>query len=223
MELVAKKHDFTVFNIIFWLIVLMFAFMCLHGSKVFAVDISFTYDNENVTLTNVDVPYNDYAVFCYRSDVSHNIVSYVCSWDNSSSYFHYKFDDRSSSFQAHNLDHSSTNLPFYCAMPSSTVRDWSEVSFESTGSRSFGYVLYPAFTTTDIYDATVGNYDTVVFQAPPQQVEALGIIAEKTQGVEMNKVLQETTGILPTLLVILVGAIAIRKAIQFLIQQMKRQ
>lgn len=63
---------------------------------------------------------------------------------------------------------------------------------------------------------------TVVFQAPPQQVEALGILAEKTQGVEMDKTLQEITGILPVILVVIVGLIAIRKAILFLTARMKR-
>ena len=98
----------------------------------------------------------------------------------------------------------------------------SSYTYNSSDSSSYtgaGEVAGVRFLSSgDIIDTS----NNVVFLAPPQQVEAMGIIAEKTQGVEMDKTLAEIVGILPVILLTIVGILAVRKAILFLIARMKR-
>lgn len=71
-------------------------------------------------------------------------------------------------------------------------------------------------SASDLYDSN----ENLVFQVPSQTQPT--IVASQVGEVEMNKTLQEILGILPVVVVVLVGLIAIRKGIQFLIARMKK-
>lgn len=71
-------------------------------------------------------------------------------------------------------------------------------------------------SASDLYDSN----ENLVFQVPSQTQPTL--VASQVGEVEMNKTLQEILGILPVVIVVLVGLIAIRKGIQFLIARMKK-
>ena len=71
-------------------------------------------------------------------------------------------------------------------------------------------------TASNLYDSN----ENLVFQVPSQTQPT--IVASQVGEVEMNKTLQEILGILPVVVVVLVGLIAIRKGIQFLIARMKK-
>ncbi len=194
MELVAKKHDFTVFNIIFWLIVLMFAFMCLHGSKVYAL--TFERNNEPVTL----------------SDFTESNEFYI-GYDDGL-YFIWALNDENSFFYRGTNIHVSGSADVF--LYNSELNTWN--FSETKTNANIGNENHLVASTVPIYSDI--NKSGIFFQLSPILLFET-IVAEKTQGVEMDKVLQETTGILPVVLIVLVGAIAIRKAIRFLIHLMK--
>lgn len=220
MEQVYKRKGFIIYKLIPCLIITMFAFMCLFGSYVCATDVTFADDNLDVTFTNVNLPYDSYAVFVRRS--SDYDVYYIYSWDSSTSKLLYRLSSSgNTSFKCVDSSNNKTSY-YYCAVRSDQSFDCSTREFtlrDSSVTQSYPY--YCLYTNTNIYD--YDNPNEVVFQAPPQQVEGLGIIAEKTQGVEMNKILQEIVAILPVVLLVIVGILAIRKAIMFLIQLLKHQ
>lgn len=72
------------------------------------------------------------------------------------------------------------------------------------------------------------NYDIlnenneVVFQQPPQVMEQETTLAPIVEGVEAKKTLAEVVGILPVVLVVIVGLLAMRKAIRFLMRILKQ-
>ena len=68
---------------------------------------------------------------------------------------------------------------------------------------------------------SINNSDIVVFQAPPQQVEGIQVLSPIVEGQEM-KPLQEIIQILPVVILVVVGLIAIRKAIQWVMATMRR-
>ena len=218
MERVYKREGFIIYKLIPCLIVMMFAFMCLFGSYVCA-DFNITYNDQSYTLSNLNLPYDSYAIFATTMDS--NLYFRVYSWDSSTSKFCY-INNENGYYDCKCVDiNNPSSKHGYSWTPkrvSSSDVDFSNCSWiDKDGTISSAECLDFIYTNTNIYSP----YDTneVVFQAPPQQVE--GIIAKETQGVEMNKILQEITAILPIVLVVIVGLIALRKAIQFLIRQMK--
>ena len=208
MERVYKNTNF-IFKLLPCLLITMFAFMCLYGSCVFA---SFDVTSNNETYSLPDFPTTgfeeDYCFIIKEGDV---FILFVFPSSVTLSFDYYSSGAIKNIFP--HIPSGATGLSYVCK---SGFTSWNTsqnpVIYDS---RALGFSDPIIFSNFDVYDVD----DNLVFQAPPQQVE--GIIAKETQGVEMNKTLQEITAILPIVLVVIVGLIALRKAIQFLIRQMK--
>ena len=71
-----------------------------------------------------------------------------------------------------------------------------------------------------LYTSSTGAGD--FFQIPPQVMEQVGTLAPIVEGVETKKTLAEVVGILPVVLVVIVGLLAMRKAIRFLMRILKQ-
>ena len=201
MELAYKKQGFIVNKFLPCLLITMFAFMCLFGCCVNA-DNSALY---NSTFNSLTTEYSNYFV------VSQN-TSLHAYFSNGNFYYN-------PSNSTDGTIRCDETCYFYY---SNNGEDWVQASFSPISANSLLCSVSKSSTdfvllSSDIYSKS----GELVFQAPPQQVE--GIIASQTQGVEMNRILQEIVAILPVVLVVIVGILAIRKAIQFLIQQMKHQ
>lgn len=72
------------------------------------------------------------------------------------------------------------------------------------------------YSTSSIYD--YNNPETVLFQPASQPVEETNqvVLAEIVENQETNKVLEEILGILPTIIIVLVSLIGLRKSFLFL-------
>lgn len=213
MELAYKKENIFLHKFMPCLLFFMIAVMSLIGSFVYA-------DNETIDYVFSDG--NTYSVPIFPLDNNENFAlsiwdngskltvwtynkNYTLKFDSANTYV-YLYDDQN------NIVSENLNNFSYYDFPDSLV-----LSKSGTG----GYIYpstSPFYSNVNLYNV---NND-LVFQAPPQQVEAQGIIAEKTQGVEMDKTLQEIVGILPVILLTIVGILAVRKGIQFLMAKMKR-
>ena len=89
---------------------------------------------------------------------------------------------------------------------------------------------------SDCFDYEIGSYrclsnfdvkhkytNEVVFQKASQPiVETQGTLAKIVEGQETNKVMEEVLGILPTIIVVLIGLIGLRKAWAFLVSLLRR-
>lgn len=203
MELAYKKQNVFLYKFMPCLLFFIVSLMCLFGSYVYA-SYDVLYNNENYSLPDLPVEWSNYQ-------------------------YHILLRDSNGFFRCFN-----TNSPdFYyndfvgmCGYADFTNNNWGVNAVDEVTSYSLSYIESQGWYGT--FDYISSNIDIIdgqgnlVFQAPPQQVEAQGILAEITQGVEMDKTLQEITAILPVILVVIVGLIAIRKAIQFLMARMKR-
>ena len=230
MEQVYKKTG-ILFKLLPCLLATLIAFMTLYGSFVYAVD-----ENFDVTFTSNIFNHDVYCIipnelksnyqymffdtytelsggslknvlYAYFSNSNFYISSsgnnyFLGTLDGSAFYRYYIVKDS-------NSDNYIYNLSNFTANGSSTF---------STLNSGSSFSINNIYSNADIYDSSSG--ENVLFQAPPHQVE--GIIAEQTQGVQMDKTLQEILGILPVVLVVIVGLIAIRKGIQFLMVRMKK-
>ena len=93
--------------------------------------------------------------------------------------------------------------------------------FAGVTSSTVGNIYYSNF---DIVD----NSGNVVFQAPPLEEETpveekqATTLAPIVEGVEAKKTLAEVVGILPVVLVVILGLLAMRKAIRFLMRILKQ-
>ena len=219
MECVYKKTGFILYKLIPCLLVTMYAFMCLYGSSVYASN-----DNDFLTITtsggqNIFLPneYDNYEYF------------YLFSKDN---YFYaigsnsYLYQDQS--FSVRSIDSSSILKSSIRSTSDSNAdldfRDTTPSIDTNRPAQLYGgsSTIYFVSSSAPLYDSdmtTIKREATLVFPAPTQEV---GIIVGQVQGVEMNKTLQEILGILPTVLVVIVGLLAIRKGIQFLMARMKK-
>lgn len=215
MEQVYKKTG-ILFKLLPCLLATIIAFMTLYGSFVYG----FTVENDSETIELPEIndivkDYNYYFImynqkfspFCYYLYLS-NTPFYVSS-ELTESNEHYTFR-----WVRNNGSYSS-----YSFNPSSDT-DW---VFANTSSYnpvdSFSSKYQPLlYNNYDILD----EESNVVFQAPTQEVGTQGIIAEQTQGVQMDKTLQEILGILPVVLVVIVALIAIRKGIAMIRISLKK-
>ena len=226
MELCAfKRNNFILYKLIPCLIITMFAIMCLYGSSVYAVSFENDYyslDDSSGSLI-MDILYNN----------NHYTVNLSNSIDIAKYPYFYIVYDKNSDYG--NICFSSK--PFYCSLlnngeyeiktdtnyyhGSLQLKTWGDFAYNPGSLTDNTFSFKPSaisFTSNDILD----NNGNVVFQAPPQVQETQAIIAEQVGEVEMNKTLQEILGILPVVIVVLVGLIAIRKGIQFLMARMKK-
>lgn len=212
MELYAfKRNNFLLNKLLPCLIIIMFAIMCLYGSSVYA-SYSFDFDNTSVTIPDEFINKYPYFLICtFSSSSSDNCRIYVSSspiiFSRESGRYNYVFGDGL----------------FWRSCNSSTIQNTlntfsGELSSTSTRSEFESTTLDFLFANHDIYNNGYPE-PQLVFQAPSQTQT---IVASQVGEVEMNKILQEILGILPVVIVVLVGLIAIRKGILFLMARMKK-
>lgn len=237
MERVFKKDGFIIYKLIPCLIITMFAFMCLYGSSVYATtnvqtsdlfSYNISYDEtlfENYNYIIYLCPQGEYLgcdIYISDYDISHSYDPY----SGSSSYYitipaGYKYIDSQTTlgkFSNLNSESASNSLNSQIISAMSSFNSQT-VNNEDKTLSIMKRSQYPQGVFTSNNSFYVG--ETEVFQVPPQAHQV--IVATQVEGVEMGKTLQEITGILPIVLVVIVTLIALRKGIQFLIQLLKRQ
>ena len=208
MELCAfKRNNFILNKLIPCLIIIMFAFMCLYGSSVYAT-IDFTYNNEEFSFPDLPTDYitpNYYYIYYDDASWLQNHFFLVCSEN-----------EMTVSARDANLGRVASSSTIYCYTYISNDNCWVfSANINNSDSVRAGLPSRLRYSSYDIYNSG----GDLVFQAPPQGQAP--IIAGQVEEVEMDRTLSEITGILPIVLVVIVGLIAIRKAIQFLMTTMK--
>ena len=209
MERVYKREG-ILFKILPCLLIAMYAVMCLFASYVCAVTSNISYNNNIYTFIYDDI---------YTAPRGYECPYYFIYYLPDDGAFRIVYASAPIIFNTENgLYNSSDNTVLFEL--NSTPSDF---TVQFTYSNIFPFIngIIPpldriVLSSDDIVDSN-GN---VVFQSPTQKVG--GIVATQVQGTQMDKTLQEITGILPVVLVVIVGLIAIRKAIQFLTVRLKK-
>lgn len=207
------KRDGILFKILPCLLITMYAFMVLYGSFVYA--------------TNIDC--GDYTVISNEEmDTSHEyFVICVGTIYNQGPNIFFLYSDspiKQNDYYFYSGEYSATQPIFYKWLSVNSAQngviDFSTASFSSSNGMNLPDDYQILSSNHDIYD----YYDNLVFQAPPQeQIQATSlVIAPQVEGVQMNKVLQEILGILPVILLVIVGLLAIRKGIQMIMAFLRK-
>lgn len=232
MEQVYKKTG-ILFKLLPCLLATLIAFMTLYGSFVYASSDVSIFDGYSVS-------YSDGSFSVYKNDVNYTLSNSISSYDYILLFYAPSYNEMTIAFSntelslskrwneymnnhaggwSYNLKVSSGSF-YYKNFSPSTISKFATftVSDCSSCSSSLSYQTieedYIILSTHDIYCFnTSDSTNSLVFQAPTQEVGSQGIIAEQTQGVQMDKTLQEILGILPVVLVVILGLIAIRKGI----------
>ena len=223
MELAFKRQGFIIYKLIPCFIITLFAFMCLYGSSVYATTQIVDSNSNNTIITNEnfdnEYPYSFLVAIIINNGFTNHQNQYKYRLFYSKSPFiitttndgiiGFKNSDNSRfySFTTQTYDTNTT------LNSQNFNTDFHDYETSTAAPNGINNILY---SNSDIYDTS----NNVVFQAPPQVQPT--IVASQVEEVEMNKTLQEILGILPVVIVVLVGLIAIRKAIQFLMTRMKK-
>ena len=213
MELCAfKRNNFILYKLIPCLLIIMFAVMCLYGSKVYASNTFVSVEGNTFVLPDfpTDFEYNYYIAFKKTSNnVEYYYLALLNDYEDNTNYVQIS-SDGSLRFLS-----SNNNKMYRCKTTDSSF------SFYEVLSSKYG--SYCGYSFDELISTQVNIYSAVdyslVFQAPSQTQT---IVASQVGEVEMNKTLQEILGILPVVIVVLVGLIAIRKGILFLMARMKK-
>lgn len=199
MEQVYKRKDFIVkfFACLFIVIFLVFTFI---GSKVFASS-NIVINDKNILL-NDELSQFPYYIFVFK--------------DGEFSFFasngEFIFDNGLKTFNGQSLDfYYSSSLPFnengFNSFSKYSINDLSKYNTVIFSSSQFGSnginIKYSSFDLKD-------NSGNVVFQAPPQEKDK--VLAPIVEGEEM-KPLQEILQILPIVMIVVVGYLALRKGL----------
>lgn len=245
MELCSfKRNNFILYKLIPCLIITMFSIMCLYGSKVYAsVDVdnlqnttfhSSTWDLDyTVVLPNDLNNYSYFTLFTRNDDNSYRSLYLLLSNSPIVATNTYLTDYQSNQISFTNIEkyyncvHNSYNKLY-----NSSIFDFTQSSTNgynvttSNVQNNISFTYFKSSTATNVSDFfsysnfdILDEYGNLVFQAPSQTQT---IVASQVGEVEMNKTLQEILGILPVVVVVLVGLIAIRKGIIFLMARMKK-
>lgn len=102
---------------------------------------------------------------------------------------------------------------------------WSSVSSEAESIlKDYSKVINLGGQIPTFYYSTldVTQNGEVVFQQPPQVQEQVTTLAPIVEEMETEKTLAEIVAILPVVLVVIVGLLAMRKAIKFLMKTLKQ-
>ena len=238
MELAFKKQGFIIYKLIPCLIITMFSFMCLYGSFVYAdSEPPYTYTLSNdTTITLQSLPelaYDGFVIIATSASKSTPAQYYIFNYNTSAcdkiAIYPNSSNDSRYFYKVVCLDSSGNDVQCancYVTSQSDTY-SW---SFSAWGNNTSQFTcsgdnVQGIYSNNDIYLANnfytpISTSDTLVFQAPLQTQPT--IVASQVGEVEMNKTLQEILGILPVVIVVLVGLIALRKAIQFLMARMRK-
>lgn len=211
MNVILKNNIF--FKFFACILIALFCSFVFFTCNVYATDFEtdeqgYILESSLASYSNLISDFNYFVLVCgkdyvrlYRSNTPFCVVYY----SQSNSYDLHTTDD--SSFDE--IDYDMSNNCWF-----------TETIFHPTaqnlGTASNPYAVIRS-SNQDLYD----NNNNLVFQAPPQQVEATTILTPIVQEQEM-KPLEEIIQILPIIIVVLVGLIAIRKAIMWLMKVVKR-
>jgi len=235
MELCAfKRNNFILYKLIPCLLIIMFAFMCLYGSKVYAsndnsiVSVSPNGWNSTLTFNNpnnyyiiistyehlwTDTNKKDYHIDVIISSTPFTVTDFNSSYYELSSEGLYTFS-RYARLSADTVpsDYDFSNI---VSLINNDISSFNGNFTQTSRTLNYNNTNSEITSFQDIYDTS----DNLVFQAPSH---TRIIVASQVGEVEMNKTLQEILEILPVVVVVLVGLIAIRKGILFLMARMKK-
>lgn len=211
MKLVYKKDGFI--NKFFTCLLLsIFLIMFLIGSSVFAADI---FDSDNNTYTVPEL-LDDYYYFCIKVSSSNGSTTWLCGVSdtpvtvssfsqNSSKYIISFFATNNGRIRFFN---TYSNPQYFFDLINSLGNIGPQCNFEVESSST------PTITSFLTNYNILSNEDnnTVVFQAPPQQVEGDKVLAPIVEGKEM-KPLEEILTLLPIVMIVVVSYLALRKAL----------
>lgn len=212
MEHVYKRKDFIV-KLFACLLIAVFLFFTFIGSRVFASTETFSVNNmpliidfDNKTATfNGESVFTDSNIWNYNMTfiLIDNIDLRILLYDGELSYYNSNFHYENE-FYYHTQRYN--NSGFCYLFP----RNLSDFTLSSNSLNQYsGNLDYAIFTTADIKDKD-GN---VVFQAPPQEQDK--VLAPIVEGEEI-KPLQEILQILPIVMIVVVGYLALRKGLAIL-------
>lgn len=211
--------------------------MCLYGSFVYAFDVPVTFTSSNIT-RDVSISLPDYLnennlyyfiyhpnnmkdrVRCYITDVpiifnnyinDNNNVSFTLNLSNDGHYFGFY------------IYHDTDDSPYYSIAPLDfdkfSTYEALQTNFVSRIASSYlNEYSYNSSDFNDFISSSYCNYNikdsnnNIIIQKKTT-VQPQGIIAPQIQETEMEKTQAEIIQILPVVLVVLVGIIAIRKGI----------
>lgn len=218
MEQVYKK-DGLFLKIIFSLFISMFVIMTLVGSKVFA---SWALEGEYFNGDSFsfealpDLPEGcDSYLLC---DISYNNDNFfIYAWDSSTTYISQRQSNGLISFHKKGTSESSTGYRTSHTSWNnwSTWAKWSSLSNVNSHGYTSKCYTNKALYNYDNVSTLKDSDDNILFQAPPQQVEATTILTPIVQGQEM-KPLQEILQILPIVMIVVVSYLALRKGLRML-------
>lgn len=220
------KRDGILFKILPCLLITMYAFMVLYGSFVYA-DNSLNSSNDNYfyDLTGLhfnEVSNNDTTLSDFMSE--YNLSDMIVFKYNTEDYYWFYFTPSNEYFVFDSYEDgfstSNSGFPYANYFIDTNSNDRELKLRTSANSRISNSTVSVVYSSYDVFD-TNGN---VVFQAPPQeQIQATSlVVAPQVEGVQMNKVLQEILGILPVILLVIVGLLAIRKGIQMIMAFLRK-
>lgn len=173
----------------------------------------FNFTSSDLPAYQVVLPINSsdgstiYSLYCFEYplfiDTSKTTDTYTA--------FKYVFDVTTEYYESYQLITNTTGFIVNYAEPYKL-----DVNYGTEINLNFE--IAPSFLASN-YDILDENGE-VVFQQPPQVQETT--LAPIVEGVETKKTLAEVVGILPIILVVVVGLLAMRKAIRFLMRTLKQ-
>ena len=231
MELAYKKQNVFLYKFMPCLLFFMFAVLCLFGSYSNASDVEVTYNNVDYTILPNDSLLESYSYLTIYTTNSYILCIYsnypivAGAYPPVEEFSAAMYQD--GTIWGFAFDSSWNKTPIKRqVLPISSAVD-NVLDFSSAEIKNDDCAFHFYINSVGVPDSTFlyANHDiydfesNLVFQQPPM---VQPIIASQVEGVEMDKTLAEIMGILPVILVVIVGLIAIRKAIQFLMVRMKR-
>lgn len=144
------------------IIILSILLIFLFCNCSYCTDVTFEYNNQQVTITGINNPYPAFAIFI-DTDTGYNYDNYyIYSWDSTSSKFLYS--ESSSGYSTFGcVDSSNNRTPYYWSFAKSTSLDISNRNFQERNDYyTPGTPRHFVYTNTEIYD--YNNRNNIIFE-----------------------------------------------------------
>ena len=212
---------------LFFIFLFILGFMFLLSSKNFA----FTYDNVEFPDFVVDEfdsseSWADWDILIIK-EVSSNDVVYKFYFSPAGVYDKYYDSVVSGGLLQHQIKFRELSQNTYkvAAFYSTASNSYTTgpTSWTNSAGQAVTFCAFydssdtTVFTSVDIAD----EQNNVVFPAPPHTVEATAILAPVVQQTEMSQTLSEMVNLLPTVLVIVVSFLGLRKGLRMLFKVLR--